>query len=208
MLDDADAIGEALRHFENVGRQDDRTAPAGTFAQQVLHEAGGLRVEAGQRLVEHQEFWVVDQRAGQRHLLLHAARKTLAAGAGVVGEAERRQKLVGARLGDFRRHAPEAGDEFEIFDRGKLVIEHGLVRQPGGHALGGDRVAQGVDPEDRDFAGIGRQQAGHHAQRRRFAGAVGAEQRVEFARPDRQVEVVDRRLAEGFRQSSQVEGGF
>ena len=105
----------------------------------------------------------MDQRAGERHLLLHAARETLAALAGVAFEAEHAEQFVGALFGDARRHAPQARDEFEIFDRGQLVVEHRLVRQPGGDALGANRVAQGVDAEDRDVAGIGRQQADHHA---------------------------------------------
>ena len=77
--------------------------------------------------------------------------------------------------------APQPGDEFEIFQRRQLVVDHRLVRHPRRDLLGGDRIAQRIDAEHRYRAGIGPQQAGHHAQRRGLAGAVGAEQRIELA---------------------------
>ena len=42
----------------------------------------------------------------------------------------------------------------------------------------------------------GRSKPDHHAQRRRLAGAVGAEQRIEFAAVDGEIERVDRRPVE------------
>ena len=50
-----------------------------------------------------------------------------------------------------------------------------------------------VDAEYRDGAGVGPQQACDHAQRRGLAGAVGADEGVEFARTDSEIERVDRR---------------
>ena len=52
--------------------------------------------------------------------------------------------------GDGGRHRPQAGDEFEIFQRIELVVEHRLVRQPGDDALGRHRIAPGVDAEHLD----------------------------------------------------------
>ena len=97
--------------------------------------------------------------------------------------------------GRFRNRgidAPEAGDEFEIFQRRQLVVDHRLVRDPRRHLLGGDGIGERVDAEHRDRTGIGPQQAGHHAQRRGLAGAVGPEQRIEFAGSDGEIERVDR----------------
>ena len=48
-----------------------------------------------------------------------------------------------------------------------------------------------VVPQDRRPTPGGRQQGGDHAQRRRLAGSVGAEQSVDDAGGDLQVEVVD-----------------
>ena len=61
-------------------------------------------------------------------------------------------------------------------------------------------VGEGVDAEHADVAGVGLQQPGDHAQGRGLARAVGAEQRVELAGLDGQVEPVDGRLAEALAQ--------
>ena len=84
----ADALGHALGDFEDVRGHDDRAAGADARLQHVLHLPRGAGVEAGQRLVEDDEARVVDQRAGERHLLAHAAREALAALVGVRTEAE------------------------------------------------------------------------------------------------------------------------
>ena len=41
----------------------------------LLHAMDAERVEAGQRLVEHQRLRIVDERARERDLLLHPARQ-------------------------------------------------------------------------------------------------------------------------------------
>ena len=64
-----------------------------------------------------------------------------------------------------------------------------------------------VDAEDRDLAAVRRQQPRHHAQCRRLARAIGAEQRVEFAGAHLEVEPVDRRSCESLAQVAQDESG-
>ena len=54
---------------------------------------------------------------------------------------------------------------------------------------------------------VGRQKPRDQTQRRRLSGAVGAEQRVEFASRDRKVEPIDRRPAKALGQGPQHEGG-
>ena len=71
-------------------------------------------------------------------------------------EAEPADQLVGARFGERRLDAPEAGDEFEIFERRQLVVDHRLVRHPGHDPLGLDRIGERVDAEHRDRARVGR----------------------------------------------------
>jgi len=70
---------------------------------------------------------IVHQRAGQRHFLLHAAGKCFAALMGMRLETEPTDQLACARLGDARVDPPEPGDEFEIFKRRELVVDHRLV---------------------------------------------------------------------------------
>ena len=151
------------------------------FLQQSLDVTRRQRVEAGERLVEDDQPGVVHQRARQRHLLAHALGKSLAALVQMRLEPERHQQFLRGGFGRRRIDAPEAGDEFEIFQRRQLVINHRLVRHPRHDLLGGDGIGERIDAEYRDRAGIGPQQAGHHPQGRGLAGAVGAEQGVEFA---------------------------
>ena len=78
--DDADALGHPFGDFEDMRRHDRRCAPrAHAFQQHVLDLARGRGVEPGQRFIEDDQLRVVDQRAGQRHLLPHALGKALAA---------------------------------------------------------------------------------------------------------------------------------
>ena len=79
MRDDADAVRKPLRDLEDMRGHDDGRARPHAICQNILDLAGGGGVEAGQRLVEHQQARLMNERARQRHLLLHAARKSLAA---------------------------------------------------------------------------------------------------------------------------------
>ena len=201
MDENADAAGETLGDFENVGGQDHRRASRDALGEQVLDLPRRRRVEAGQRLVEHEEFGLVDQRAGERDLLLHAARKALAALAAVPPQAERGEQdsLVSRATAGSTPHRPATNSQ--IFERIELVIEHRLVGQPGDDALGLHRSAARVDAENSDFAAVGRQQPGDHPERRRLAGPVGPDQRVEFSRANREVEAIDRLAAKAFGQA-------
>src|SRR4029078_5273182 len=75
----ADPLGHALGDLEDVGGHDDGVAIFDARLEEGLYLAGGAGVETGQRLVEDDQTRVVDQRPGERHLLAHAARETLAA---------------------------------------------------------------------------------------------------------------------------------
>ena len=74
-------------------------------------------------------------------------------------------------------------------------------------SLGLDRRAAGVDAEDPDVAVVGRQKPRDQAQGRRLSGAVWAEQSVEFAGSDREVEPIDRRPAEALGEAAEDKGG-
>jgi hypothetical protein len=102
--------------------------------------------------------------------------------------------------------SPQSADEFEIFERRELVVDHRLVGNPGHHLLGRDRIGKGVDAEYGNRPGIGPQQAHQHAQGGGLARPVGPEQRVEFAGADREVEPIHRRAVEGFPQIADFDG--
>src|SRR5579864_2177667 len=71
VIDDADAITQALRHIQEMGRQEDRLALRGAAAQSLLHVKRGPRVEAVGGLIEDENRRIVRERAGKAKLLLH-----------------------------------------------------------------------------------------------------------------------------------------
>ena len=206
VIDDADAFGHAFGHFENVGGHDDGDALLDLFEQHLLDLPGGAGIEAGQRFVENDELGIVHERAGEGDLLQHALGEAAAALVRVRGEAEPADQFGGAGLRLARIDLPEAGDEFEILVWGQAVVDHRLVGDPGDDRLGLQRILAGVDAEHRDGAGFGLQQAGDHAEDGGLAGAVGAEQRVELAAFDAQLQVFDDRAVEALGHPLDLEG--
>ena len=102
ILDDADAVGHALGDFEDVGGEDDGCAAFDALADQVFHQTAGGGVETCQRFIQHQQFRLVDQRAGEDGLLLHPARKRFAAVVAIVPQAEKLEQVLGANLTDIQ----------------------------------------------------------------------------------------------------------
>ena len=87
-VDDRDAIAEALGFFHVMRRVDDRAA----FAMQRLDAledlVARLRIDADGRLVEQQQFGIVQDRGGQIEPPLHAAGIAAGAIALAIGEAD------------------------------------------------------------------------------------------------------------------------
>ena len=204
--DDADPVGHALGHFQNMRGHDHGGAGARAFAQHVLDLAGGAGVEPGERLVENDQPRRVNERAGERHLLAHALGKCFATLARMRAEPEPAEQILRACLRQPWLDAPQPGDEFQIFLRRELVVDHRLVGYPGDHALGFDRIGERVDAGDMDRAGVRPDQTGDHAQRRGLAGAIWAKQRIELAGADAQIEAIDRRALEALDEAADVEG--
>ena len=69
--------GAALRLVEIRRRHHDRDALRQKLRQQLPELAPRHRIDAGRRLVEHDQRRLVDERAGERQLLLHAARQPI-----------------------------------------------------------------------------------------------------------------------------------
>ena len=143
--DDADPVGHPFGDFENMRRHDHGAAGADARLQQSLDVTRRQRVEAGEGFIEDDQAGVVDQRAGQRHLLAHAFRKSFAAFVQMRLKPERHQEILRGGFGNRSIDAPEAGNEFEIFQWRQLVINHRLVRHPRHDLLGGDGIGERID---------------------------------------------------------------
>jgi hypothetical protein len=85
----------------------------------------------------------------------------------------------------------EPRDEEEVlFDR-QILVEREFLRHVADFALDPRAVAAHVEAEHCPLAGVGRQQAADHTDRRGLAGAVRAKETDDLARCDAQVDVVD-----------------
>ena len=188
--DDADALGNAFRHFQDVRCQDHGAARSDLFKQNVLHRTRRGGIKPGERFIKDEQAWFVDERASQRQFLLHAARKAFAAAVALVPQGQALQQGFGARFGVSSRHVPQAGDEGQILDGCQLVVQQGLVGQPGDQALGSNRIGQRIHPEHADIPGVRAGEARNHPERCRLAGAIGAQQRIDLPGRHDEIEAI------------------
>ena len=123
--------------------------------------ADAFLVERGERLVEHEQRRVVEQRAAEREALRHAARVGRDAVGANVPEAEplEQHPAALAPLGD----AIEAAEEIEVLERRELAVEQRLVPEVA------EVTALGVD---RQRAFCRRGEPGDEPEQRRLARAV------------------------------------
>ena len=96
----------------------------------------------------------MDERAGQRNLLLHAARISLDPLAATVPEAEPLKQRLRVVLRRFRIERPKAGDEFQVLHGVEFTVENGVVGQVGELLLGATRLGNHVDAVDFDLPGV------------------------------------------------------
>ena len=71
---DHDAGAELLDHVEAVGAEEHHAVASNEHAEQRSKEQASGDVEPGERLVEHEQIGVVDQRGRKQHPLTHAFR--------------------------------------------------------------------------------------------------------------------------------------
>ena len=87
-VDDDGPFAQVLDEIELVRREEHRRAPPGLADEDLGEGVDGHRVEAGERLVEHEDVGLVDQRADQLDALLVAEREVLQLVAGAVGQTD------------------------------------------------------------------------------------------------------------------------
>ena len=90
-------VGDVVGEAELVRDQQHGAALLGERADHAQHLADQLGIERRGRLVEQQQLGIHGQRAGDGDALLLAAREVRRIGLGLVGEADPRQLLLGAR---------------------------------------------------------------------------------------------------------------
>ena len=203
LVEHHDRLAEVLDEIELVaGEQHGATGmdPFGQGGAQLGHRD---RVEAGERLVEHDHLRVVHQGRGQLQPLLHAAGQLVRPIRPPVTKAQLVEKASG-RSGGLRTVDPvQSGEVDQLFPRGHRGVEAPLLGHvaPAAAIGGGHRMAR--PPR---LSRIGIDDPEHDPHERGLACAVGSEEPHQH--PGRDVEghvVEDRPLGEGMRHLAHLE---
>ncbi len=167
------------------------------------------RVQGAEGLVEEEDGWLVDQRAGERDALLHTAGKLGGMRGGKALQAHERDERLGAlrdlldrRVADLERQGDVCGDRAPRHQVGALEDEANVTAWLG-QLFGAELHAA------RDRA----QEAGQQAQERALATAGRADDGEELPLLDGQRQVVEREhvvaigVVEGHAKVGGVEDG-
>ncbi len=207
LVEDRDPVGEVLGLVEVLRREQHRRALARERLDGPPHLEPRLRVEPRRRLVEEEHGRVADEAHRDVEAAAHAPGVGPRPLPARVGQREPREQVVGDPTGV--REASQLGDEHEVLPPGEDLVDGGeLPGQADGLAdlrrRGGDVVAV-----DRGRSAVGPQQRGQDPHHRRLAGAVGAEQGVDGAGRDAQVDAREHRVvAVGLGESADLDGVF
>ncbi len=169
---------EPLRLFHVGGRNDDAHAwsPRADAVDQLPELAARQRVDAGGRLVEDQQVRIVDQRAAQRQLLLHAARQLAGRPVGKGIETGRGEQLFDALFALGFGLAEQAAEEVEVLEhgQGRVQVAPEALRHVGdaGQARAAMLRVAHVAIQCEDLAFLDPAHAGNQREQRGLADAV------------------------------------
>ena len=202
--DHHDAVAHALHELQLVAGEHDRHAPRRPFAIQHLdQDVGADRVEARERLVEHEEVGLVHEGGGELHPLLVPERQALDPVLRAIGHPEGLEDLQAADPRGRPAHAVEPRQVDELVEDAHLRVEAALLRD----------VAEPTPshpvhrpPSPPDLAGIGAEHAEGDPHRRRLAGAVRTDEPDHGSLADIEAHAVERHdVAEPAAQIDQLE---
>ena len=128
LVDDHDPVAELLGLVHVVRGEHEGGAALLEPEQPVPQHVPGLRVEAGGRLVEHEDARLVDQRPGDGQPPLHAARQVVDLGVALLLELREPQELVGPRRAHGPGDAEVAAVHDEVVPHAQLGVEVVLLR--------------------------------------------------------------------------------
>ena len=172
------AVAKGLHHAHLVGREDHRAAGRADLRDQVPDQHRVDRVEAGERLVEHAQLGVAQERGGELHLLAHTLAQALHVLIRGFSQTNTLEPAQRSRSGVAAAEALELAEVDHHVDDLLLGVETTLLGQIGEaiQVLSFERLA-----EELDATGVGAHDVHDHADRRGLAGAVRAEQAEDLA---------------------------
>ena len=193
-VDDPDVVGELVGLLQVLGGEEDGRALVVQRAHLLPDRLAADRVEAGGRLVEEEDARLVDERGGEVEPAPHAARVGADAAVGGLrrgrpARAARRRAGAPSRARAARAASPAAGSA-----RGRSSA--GRAPPPAGRRRSSARTAARLARRRRGrrrvaLPPVGQQQRRQHPHRRRLAGPVRAEEGVDLALGDLEVDAGD-----------------
>jgi hypothetical protein len=187
-VDDRHAVAQILHLRELVTGEQHRDPVVGEAADQQAHVAHAGRIEPRRGLVEDQQARAAQQGGRDPQALAHPVGVAADPVSRPRSELDDRKDLIDALLG---AGAVERREQFEVLAAGEVGVEAGSLHEPGDALQRARALAQRVATEQLDSALGGRDQAERHAKGCRLAGSVRAEEAVDVARVDVQVDVID-----------------
>jgi hypothetical protein len=172
-----------------------------------LHGPANLLVERGKRLIEQKHARRRRQRASQRHPLLLAAAEIGYALVGEAGEADKVDHL-GDAPADLRTRHPADFEAVPYIFRDVHVGEHGILLEHHAEVASPGRHPRDILSVNLDSPRIRGDQAGDHAQDRRFPRSARTEEGEELPAADGQRQPVGGHCpSEPLRQTIELEDG-
>src|ERR1700675_2670625 len=176
VIDDHDAVAEALGLFHIVGGVDEGFAAFLQRLEIVEDGIAALRIDADGRLIEQKNLRIVKQGRCQIQTPLHASAERFHFVTGAIRESDQVQDVVDCLLCLRTGERVKRCEKSQIVAGGKLVIERHILRDESDLQLDWVGVALNLLAFDEDFAGIRAQQSCNDGDGGRFAGAVWPEQ--------------------------------
>ena len=191
LVDDPDAIAEALRLLHVVGRVEDGHALPAELLDARQDRVAALRVDADRRLVEDEQPRLVEQPDADVQPPLHAAGELVGTLAGPLVEADDLEHLADAPLQRVTAHAVQLAEEAQVLGRGQLRVDRELLRDVPDRLLRLRRADVDRASGDVHLATVTLQEAADHRDRGRLAGTVRPEQAVGLGWTDAEPDAVD-----------------
>ena len=204
LVDDGDAVAEALGFFDVVGGEDDRALLVAEFENELVNFQADLGIEAGGGFVEEDQLGIVDHGHGEGEALLLAAGKRTVDSVAFFGKLKALEQSVG--IDGFLIKRREEAHGFVEFD---LVGKVGCLEADADAFFERAGVGGGVKAEHANIARSALTEAFEDFNGGCFAGSVGAEKSEDFAVFDGEIDAANGfDCAVVFLESGDLNAGF
>ena len=204
MVDDSDPVAETVRLFHVVRREDEGRPHLPTEAFDVVPDVlPGLGVEAEGRLVEEDDWRMVQKPPRNLEPSLHPPGESLDEGVLALLQVDECEKLLDPVRADRLRHPVQPCMQLEVLSGGERGVNRRLLEDNPARCADFGRLSGNVEPIDERPPLSDRPDSDEHRNRRRLPRAVRPEQPEDLPLADIEVDVVDGdEVAEALRETA------